>query len=707
MNWCAPRFSSDDLAQAMTFCFHSGLQSPATQRTSCRVGFSVLFGLTLLAIFPSVSAQDGNNTTNGSNGSNETNCTDNATAVNEANYSGPPLCPEEPTPPCYTDHCWTTIPREAINSCMELTFWGADAGRCAFFNQSASQACNISCQNCGSIASAMYDECIFTLLAASASFDSATVTCQGLADDFEQLRCPTALVNADECYGRESDECQANCGNFHKCDCWKLRGQPGEPDVCEGQTEILRWDNTPDDCVADQIPRTCFNHRPNTFCGKYKHCPANICIIKGVTCELQDTCQKVGACAPGDGQCYYSTHPDGTPCDDFLFYTHTDTCKSAVCTGIEDKCVRYDVQCQTLNSCLVPTPKVKGACDPPTGSCVFEAKADGTACSSQPGGAVDGTCDAGLCRRSVYDVCAGKVCVSTDFCGGQGSCDPWTGECVFSAVAEGEPCDDGNPETFRDMCIEGQCVGDSINTVLYSFEGAESCEGKAGLNSAVKRYFGNVETEQECQDQCSQDVWCRAFAYGYYVCYIYGGDRTMDPSEAFWGKKWLLLDPAAQPGIAHTIQCFSKQDRAKPAPFFDETAAWFGLTVVMVVVVPALWGLAMVWRPLSRSFRNLTGCCGGLQEDEWSPSKEGMDSRHTSKDQVSRSVSQLSMGPASSKVHAQMLDDDETWDNSQESSRITEDQLAQHSQDLEPVKWNQAREPEQQKAPHDPRGEVQ
>ena len=695
----------DDLARAMSF-----LQRPS--RLNCRAQGTLpfrrcLFSLTLFASALQIaSAQGSNNTTNGSNGSNETNCTDNATAVNVVNYSGPPLCAEVPEPPCYKDHCWTTIPREAINSCMELTFWGADAGRCAFFNESAAQACNISCQNCGSIASAMYDECLFTLLAASVNFDDATGTCQGLADDFENVRCPTALLDSSQCYGRESDDCQANCGNWHKCNCWKLRGVPGEPDVCEGETEILRWDGTPDNC--DQMPRTCFNHRPGTFCGTYKHCPANICIIKGVTCPLTDSCQKVGVCAPGDGQCYYSTHPDGTPCDDGLFYTHTKTCQSAVCVGIEDRCVRYSVKCQTLNSCLTPTTKVRGACDPSTGSCVFEAKPDGTACSSQPGGAVDGRCDAGLCRRAVFDICAGKVCVSPDFCAGQGACDPWTGDCVFSPVPEGEPCDDGISSTYRSRCIEGKCVGDTIAQPLYSFD--RDC--KAAMDVNMKRYFGTVDTEQECQEQCSQDVWCQAYAYGYYVCYIYGGERTVDPNEAFWGRKWLILDPAAQPAIAHTIQCFNKQSTSNPAPFFDETAAWFGLTVVIVVVFPALWGLAMVWRPLSRSFRNLTGCCGGLREDEWSPSKDGTDSRHTSKDQVSRSISQMSMGPSSHKVHQEMLDDDETWDNwenSQESSRTTEvheDPLA-HQDSQDPVKWNQTHAPEELRPPHDPRGEVQ
>ena len=70
------------------------------------------------------------------------------------------------------------------------------------------------------------------------------------------------------------------------------------------------------------------------------------------------------------------------------------------------------------------------------------------------------------------------------------------------------------------------------------------------------------------------------------------------------------------------------QDSQEDRPFFDEKAAWFFITVLIVaqtlefsvsmvemgkvkaveipsceVVLPAMWGLVMVWRPLSRSFR--------------------------------------------------------------------------------------------------------
>eukprot|EP00439_Symbiodinium_sp_Y106_P053295 s664_g7.t1 len=163
-----------------------------------------------------------------------------------------------------------------------------------------------------------YDECLFTLLAATVNFDDAIPTCEGLAADFRDLRCPTALID-------------------------------------------------------DKV------------------------------CQLTDSCQAVAVCEPSDGECYYTSRPDFTPCDDGLHYTHTDICVGAVCRGIEDKCIRFNVTCQTLNNCLVPTDKVRNSCDPSTGSCVFEARPDGTACSSQPGGLIDGTCDAGLSVDALAD----------------------------------------------------------------------------------------------------------------------------------------------------------------------------------------------------------------------------------------------------------------------------------------------------------------
>mmetsp|Transcript_64269 Transcript_64269/g.150936 ORF Transcript_64269/g.150936 Transcript_64269/m.150936 type:complete len:716 (-) Transcript_64269:128-2275(-) len=683
--------------------------------------WKVLWSCALCLLLPcAVVAQDGagDDEDNGTNNTNSTpNCTDNFTAVNTANYTGLPLCPEVPPPPCYTDHCWSTIAREARNSCMELTNWGADASRCAFFQDSASQICNATCEDCAEIASAMFDECIFTLLAATVSYDAALPVCEGLADDFEKLRCPSALVDIySMCFGADNDACQSECGNWHKCDCWKLRGQPGEPDYCEGETEILRWDGVPDNCLG--MPRTCFNHRPGTFCATYRHCPPDLCLIKDVTCPAPDGCQRVGGCVKSDGTCVYPTLPDGTECDDGLFYTHTDTCIGSVCTGIEDKCLRFNVQCQTLNNCLVPTDKVRGACDPSTGSCVFEAKPDGTACSSQPGGLIDGTCDAGLCRRTVLNKCIGKVCASKDFCTGDAACDPWTGDCIFSPKTEGEACDDGNPNTYRDRCVEGQCVGDVVSEPLYAFEGLMACDGAATIDSGVGRYFGNVLAEEACREQCSADALCRAYAYGYYVCYIYGGQRTVDPSEEYWGKKWMRLEPVAQPSVSHGISCYSKQDKNRPAPFLDEKAAWFGVTVVIVVVLPAMWGLVMVWRPVSRSFRSLTGCCGGVQddEDEEEPAKEGGPMRQTRKDQLKRSGSQLSglsEGYSDSKVLATgevYWPEDEL--ESETSSKMSIDALGDHpprgvADELEQVKLHQAAQAESPRSPNDPRGQVQ
>lgn len=63
-----------------------------------------------------------------------------------------------------------------------------------------------------------YDECLFTLVAAQANFNDAQVICQAraprgsfhdakaLADDFETLRCPSALLDSEECFSQDSEE---------------------------------------------------------------------------------------------------------------------------------------------------------------------------------------------------------------------------------------------------------------------------------------------------------------------------------------------------------------------------------------------------------------------------------------------------------------------------------------------------------------------
>jgi hypothetical protein len=141
---------------------------------------------------------------------------------------------------------------------------------------------------------------------------------------------------------------------------------------------------------------------PNTGACTY---PAVSCITPPDGCH-----EATGVCDTSSGQCFYLNKPNGAACDDGKTCTQHDACWSGVCTGT--------VVCPAPDGC-----HNAGTCDA-SGNCSYTAKADGSSCNN----CTTGTCTAGACS------------------GG-------------TVVANGTPCDDGNPYTPNDTCQGGTCVG--------------------------------------------------------------------------------------------------------------------------------------------------------------------------------------------------------------------------------------------------------
>ncbi|HET8539220.1 MAG TPA: hypothetical protein VFL83_05050 [Anaeromyxobacter sp.] len=53
--------------------------------------------------------------------------------------------------------------------------------------------------------------------------------------------------------------------------------------------------------------------------------------------------------------------------------------------------------------------------------------------------------------------CVGVVCAAPAPCHAPGACDPRTGGCVAAAEPDGTACDDGDPCTSEERCVEGAC----------------------------------------------------------------------------------------------------------------------------------------------------------------------------------------------------------------------------------------------------------
>lgn len=506
---------------------------------------------------------------------------------------------------CHTHCCDTDALRvEARLACQEFRKWGVKDSTCVLWQLNAVRSCQDSCSNCTTISKAMYDQCLF-FLQGQMEFTLAMENCRIVEDDFEKLgRCKSVCNTTEaECFSDPGKQCMADCGNFQNCECWKWRGIFGEPDSCSGKTVVEGY--IPDvkpptryDCT--QIGEKCKNHRKGRECGKYKWCKTNMCLVKGVTCPLVDSCQKYGSCETSTGECYYTLREDGVNCTDGLHYTHDDKCAEGKCVGWVDRCLRDEVECGTTNPCLWSN----GTCHPVTGACMFVPRADGLACSSAPNIAHDGNCSEGLCRRTILDKCLNKNCTMlAGSCLKQPTCDALTGDCIVGALPEGLACTDANKSTFNDMCIEGQCIGSDFEKPSFKKVADGFCADDGG--NMLSRYFADTFDQDECQEQCAEDPACIAYSFGFHLCSIYGGARVAHPSRSLWGQLWVLGNLWGDVGVQaeeaegvtesfkgrQVVVCMKKVANyrlpVEETPLLHEIV--FGCLLTMIVCTPGIW----------------------------------------------------------------------------------------------------------------------
>ena len=211
-------------------------------------------------------------------------------------------------------------------------------------------------------------------------------------------------------------------------------------------------------CLGTQV--TCDDDNPCTqdYCDPARGCqvrdvegPCN----DGDVCTIGDFCSG-GTCQPGlealqcdDGNlctadtcdpvdgCLYRVR-DGEACDDVNACTVEDRCAGLLCIGDPAP------DCDDGNLCTIDS------CDPGTG-CVFVIR-EGMACDDLDRCTQNERCTAeGLCAGSPIRCDDGNSCTRND-------CDPATG-CTFVSLGEGSPCDDGNACTLGDTCgAEDRCM---------------------------------------------------------------------------------------------------------------------------------------------------------------------------------------------------------------------------------------------------------
>ena len=195
--------------------------------------------------------------------------------------------------------------------------------------------------------------------------------------------------------------------------------------------------------------------------------------IQSGTCNIEDACFSKGdtpsggpdseclSCSPGEKQDGWSPLIDGKSCDDGSICSLTSICEDGSCQPVGKLC--DDADPCTIDECV----------DDKT--CEHSNAADLTACASDETECTMDVCIAGLCTHPV----GAGYCLIGSQCHLNGAlnqdnkctaCAAATDQEGWTAVIDGQDCDDANWCTLGDACLAGECVGEMNDC------GATQCE---------------------------------------------------------------------------------------------------------------------------------------------------------------------------------------------------------------------------------------
>jgi len=205
-------------------------------------------------------------------------------------------------------------------------------------------------------------------------------------------------------------------------------------------------------------------------------CKEGACVPASVkNCDDHDPCTG-DSCNPATGACDHLPL-DRTPCDDGDACTDDDRCREGTCTPgtricqctRDDDCPTPENPCLgryfcntdqkvcevvpgTAVTCEVPgNPCQEAFCDPADGQCRTRNREDTTPCDDGNPCTLDDACLQGACVGRDRDCNDGNACT-------EDLCDPETGECSRVDLSD-VPCDDGDLCTTGETCREGHCGG--------------------------------------------------------------------------------------------------------------------------------------------------------------------------------------------------------------------------------------------------------
>lgn len=227
-------------------------------------------------------------------------------------------------------------------------------------------------------------------------------------------------------------------------------------------------------------------------------CLSGICMADGINENCCETTYP-GAVWIAGGTCF-DFCPDclaDEHCDDGQFCNGAETCNLA--TG--------GCQLGVPPNCPGGGPCTVASCNPAlnggTGACTVSQRPNGFLCGSL----IDSECDSpdtclnGACRTNFIP--AGVPCgdPSDSTCDDPDRCDG-AGTCQTHHAADGNPCNDDSPCSTSDACLQGLCVGTTLNCDDGLFcNGLETCNPSNGCVPGSNPCPAAFECD-EMADQC-------------------------------------------------------------------------------------------------------------------------------------------------------------------------------------------------------------
>ncbi|KAF4652677.1 hypothetical protein FOL46_009557 [Perkinsus olseni] len=424
-----------------------------------------------------------------------------------------------------------------------------------------SAQCFTDCNNCTSMAYEIKQSCLNTLSELGNPSISES-TCDNVRVTFNSECEDACSMDPLFCLTDTANYCMNNCGNYYPCRCYQIKGtmryecygttvrqqhqngivEPyGDGGGSQSNAAAAAFEGTCNDILPAYSPTTAALCGDGGICHNHRRCPINHCTVRDITCIRPNECYTLdGTCDTQTGECLFDKQPEGTLCDDGLFYTINDTCIDGQCIGTADICKKLDITCNPPNPCLLP-----GTCTPTTGDCIYPRKPTGSQCDDGRSNTINDVCVDGLCLGTPTDICQvnGINCRPPTECHNEGTCNPVDGTCTFDDVKpDGYPCNDGSGKCIAGICsISDDSYDHESYTEGFHMIGIGACSDEDGnIPSGYYKGTGSSSSSrggyEVCRGWCLQDISCIAFGWipwtgNMCIIYTHIRDRPPPPSS--------------------------------------------------------------------------------------------------------------------------------------------------------------------------------